>query len=136
MINHKNLLITLNDLKVKGLYHFMVLNTFQKNFILHHEELRNKGVRETLTRTYTVASVHDDSLRKPARAIVKKTKGTISFPAVPFPEFTRLKLGKRFALRIVSSSPGEQIHEYLRLVYKKKRIRLKNEEATLLIGFD
>ena len=55
--------------------------------------------------------------------IVIKDKGRIVFPPVPFPEIK--------AASVASASPGYRVDSYLR-----KKMNLKKDDATLLIGFD
>lgn len=136
MLNHKKLLVALNQLAVKGLYHYVLLTHTQKKDISLQEEPLNKGVLETLKRRFTICCIHDSSFREPTAPIVHTTKRGIILPQVPFPEFETIKIGKRHAKKVVSGSPGGKIHNYLQKMYQKKGIILQDDEATLLIGFD
>ncbi|MBW2975048.1 hypothetical protein KY366_04995 [Candidatus Woesearchaeota archaeon] len=140
--------------KIKGIDNFLLLNAEQKNKILElerKEERRtgriNLGVREAIYRKNTVCCSHDDSFREPPMAVVigvnkreivgeqnndgfrfygqnKEMEGYV-LPGLPFPELD--KAGKN----VVSSSPCYESDAYLR-----EMIKIGDDEATLLLGFD
>jgi len=107
--------------QVNGLSNFNVLNEGDRMKVLELEEERNIGVIESLKRDVTLVLTHDSGFRKPAKEIVKNG----IFPAVPFPEVK--------AKSVVSSSPNIDVHNYL---VNRFNIDLRNNEATLLIGFN
>lgn len=109
--------------KVKGLTGFLRLNKEDKENIFKLEEKNNYGVFEALARKHTFACAHDSDFREPASEIVAYRDGKINFPPVPFPEVKEKNA--------VSSSPGYKVDKYLR-----DRMKIRNDDATLLIGFD
>jgi hypothetical protein len=108
---------------LQGITRIYVLDEAEKKFIAQQEDENNLGVREAVKRQFCVCAVHDSNWREPAQNIVKQEKGEIVFPPVVFPEVP--------AHNVVSSSPGLNVHDYL-----SKKVRIENDEATLLIGFD
>ena len=112
----------INSLKqVKGLGNFNVLGAEDKLCILALEEERNIGVLQSIKMNHTLLITHDSDFREPAGPILINNL----FPSVPFPEVK--------AKSVVSSSPGIKVHNYL---VNKFKLNLREEDATLLIGFD
>ncbi len=115
----------INDLeKIKGLSNFIVLNENDRKFIKQNEESRNIGVLEAIKREHIIAFMHDSSFREPISKIIIEKDGKKIFPAVPFPEVK--------AKDVVSCSPGHKVDSYLR----KKMANVKEDDASLIIGFD
>jgi hypothetical protein len=110
--------------ETKGLDNVFLLKEDLKDIVRNLEEEHNDGVTSCLDRKFTVLLTHDSNFRDPVREIVKQESGKISFPPIPFPEVK--------ANNVVSSSPSEEVHNFL---VKKFKLNLK-DEATLLIGFD
>ncbi len=110
--------------QVKGLSNFNLLHDSHKKKILELEESRNHGVKECLSRQFTLLLTHDSSFRPPASSEVIEKGSSILFPPVPFPEVE--------AKDVVSSSPSKTVHDFL---VKEFNLKLK-DEATLLIGFN
>ena len=110
--------------RIKGLSNFIILNENDRRFILNNEEKNNFGVLEAVKRKHVIAFTHDSSFRKPAEKIAIKKNNKIIFPPVAFPEVK--------ARNVVSCSPGYKVDSYL----KKKMNNIKEENATLLVGFD
>jgi len=107
--------------KVEGLSNFIVLDEKDREFIEKNEESNNLGVLEAVKRKCLIAFTHDSSFRGPISKIVVGKK---IFPPVAFPEVKKRN--------VVSSSPGYKVDSYLR----KKMDNVKEEDATLLVGFD
>lgn len=110
--------------KVKGLSNFIVLDEDDRKFIKENEESNNLGVLEAVKRKYVIAFTHDSTFRKPAGEIVIEENNRRIFPPVAFPEVKRKE--------VVSCSPGYKVDAYL----KKKMKNVKEEDASLLVGFD
>ena len=110
---------------VKGISNINQLRAYDKKFIKENEDPNNLGVLECIKRKITLVITHDSTFRDPDSKISYEEHGQIYFPPVPFHEIT----GKN----VVSSSPGEKVHDYL---IERFKLRLKNNEATLLIGFN
>lgn len=116
----------LEDLKrVKGLDNLFLISDSEKERLLKIESSNNKGVDACLKREFTLMVTHDSSFRGPTEKIVTKDDGKIIFPPVSFPEVK--------ARNVVSSSPSSKVHKFL---VRRFNLKLKDEEATLLIGFD
>jgi len=111
-------------MQVKGLANFKLLTESQKEKIKEIVEPRNIGVQESLKREFTLLLTHDSTFRPPTTPEVIQEEGQVIFPPVPFPEVE--------AKDVVSSSPSEQVHNFL---VKEFNLELK-DEATLLIGFN
>ena len=118
-----DVLIDLN--KVNGLGNFKVLREEDKDKIRELEGSNNLGVKECLERKFTLLLTHDSSFREPVNKIVENADGQTIFPAVGFPEVR--------AKDVVSSSPSEKVHKAL---VERFNLKLREEEATLLIGFN
>jgi len=114
----------IESLKSAGLSNIYLLKEEDKDIILNMEEDENLGVKECIERKFTLVLTHDSGFRKPQGKIVKENNGNMIFPAVPFSEVN--------AKRVVSSSPGRDVHQFL---VKRFNLKLK-DDATLLIGFD
>lgn len=110
---------------IKGLSNVNQLRAYDKKWIKENEDPNNLGVLECIKRKITLVVSHDSSFRDPDLRISYEREGKIYFPAVPFHEIT----GKD----VVSSSPGEKVHNYL---VERFKLKLKNNDATLLIGFN
>ena len=110
---------------IKGLSNINILRAYDKKFIKDNEYKNNIGVFDCLNRQFTLTLTHDSTFRNPPSKISYEERGQLIFPGVPFPEVS----GKN----VVSSSPSEKIHNYLVSRFKMK---LMNNEATLLVGFD
>ena len=131
---------------------FIVLLEFDKKAIAEMPEGKgvvNTGVVEALSREITIAFSHNEKFRPSPCAIVllsckgkivgemtdsgkkyyggtKKSDGCV-LPAIPFPE---LELDGAFD-NVCSASPG-----YVADVFLRTRIKVKKNDATLLVGFD
>jgi len=110
--------------ETQGLANLKLLTDSQKKKIEEIEEPRNLGVREAIQRDFTILVTHDSTFRPPKSKEVIHEGGQVIFPPVPFPEVE--------AKNVVSSSPSEQVHNFL---VKEFELKL-TEEATLLIGFN
>lgn len=110
---------------IKGLSNINQLRAYDKKFIKENEDQNNLGVFECIKRKNTLVVTHDSTFRDPDSKISYEDHGQIYFPPVPFHEIT----GKD----VISSSPGEKVHTYL---VERFKLKLKNNEATLLIGFN
>ncbi|MDP6641824.1 MAG: hypothetical protein QGF74_00370 [Candidatus Nanoarchaeia archaeon] len=111
--------------KIEGLNHINLLNQEDKDVIINLEEEYNLGVSECIERDHVVVVTHNSNFREPERDIViNKEKQTV-FPALDFPEVK--------AKEVVSSSPGINVHNYLR---KRFDMKINGHHATLLIGFN
>ncbi len=111
---------------LNGLNDCAFINDYHKSElfrIILREEYANLGVFAALLRTHTLVVTHDSTFRQPCIPIVSKVGRNIVFPAVPFPELDMCN--------VVSSSPGFEAHEFLKSI-----IKVKSDEATLLIGFN
>lgn len=108
---------------LQGITRYYILTPADCAYITEHEDKTNLGVLEAVKRKYCVCLVHDSSWREPTQTIVRKENGQIVFPPVVFPEVA--------AKNVVSSSPGLDVHTYL-----TQRVKIIEDEATLLIGFD
>ena len=116
----------MNDLKnVKGLYKPIIINDMLKKEIRLMEKRNNLGVMECLNRSFCLFVLHDSDFREPISKIVVNDNGRVIFPAVGFPEVQ--------GMNVVSSSPSLKVHKFLS---KKLGLNLKEEEASLLLGFD
>ena len=102
-----------------------LLRAYDKKFIKQNEDPNNIGVLKSIERQFTLVVTHDSNFRGPDNKITIERNGSIIFPPVPFPELK----GKN----VISASPSSKIHNYL---VERFKMHLKNEEATLLIGFD
>lgn len=109
--------------RLPGITRHYLLTPIEQKYVNDHENENNAGVHEASMRMFCVCLVHDSTWREPTQTIVRKENGEIIFPPVVFPEVP--------AKNVVSSSPGLEIHDWL-----KKRVRVEGDEATLLIGFD
>ena len=114
----------IGSLQSAGLSNIYLLKEEDKDIILNMEEDENIGVKECIEREFTLVLTHDSGFRKPQGKIAKENNGKMIFPSVPFSEVN--------AKRVVSSSPGRDVHEFL---VKRFNLGLK-DDATLLIGFD
>ncbi|MBI2667431.1 hypothetical protein HYX17_01525 [Candidatus Woesearchaeota archaeon] len=119
----KDILEGLN--KVNGLNNVNILGDEDKDIIRNLEEENNIGVLECIDRNHVVMVVHNSGFREPEKNMVIKENGIAIFPALEFPEVK--------AKDVVSSSPGINVHEYLR---RRFNLNIDNEHATLLIGFN
>ena len=106
-----------------GITRYYLLSKEDCEYVSSHEDAHNLGVLESVKRQYCVCLVHDDNWREPTQTIVRNENGQVVFPPVVFPEVP--------AKNVVSSSPGIEVHSYL-----CQRVKVKGNEATLLIGFD
>ncbi len=141
---------------IKGLDNFLLLNEVQKNKILSLELKREKagkkinlGVREAIYRRTTICCSHAHSFREPTLPIVIGVNNTkiigeqnnngfkfynteknnkIEKYVLPGLSFQELE---QIGTNIVSSSPCFSSDVYLRNLTK-----IKDDEATLLLGFD
>ncbi len=114
-----------NLAKIKGLSNVKLLTEDDKKQIIKLEDKNNIGVIECANRKHTLILTHDNKFREPASEVVINKEGRIIFPSVPFPEVK--------AKKVISSSPSEKVHNFL---VKKHNLKIKNNDATLLIGFD
>lgn len=110
---------------IKGISNINQLRAYDKKFIKENEDSNNLGVHACIKRKVTLMITHDSSFRDPDAKISYEERGQVYFPPVPFHEIS----GKN----VVSSSPGEKVHNYL---VERFKLKLTNNEATLLIGFD
>lgn len=92
-------------LSIQGIKEVVELSDADRRYIFEHEQERNHGVFECLRRQVLFAATHDSTFRDPDEAIVMQTGERVIFPVVEFHEIKRKKVS--------SSSPGEEIHEYL-----------------------
>ncbi|MBI2663452.1 hypothetical protein HYX15_02875 [Candidatus Woesearchaeota archaeon] len=116
----------LDDLrKINGLNNISLLNEEDKDIIRNLEEENNIGVIECIERKYVIVLTHNSEFREPEKDIVVQNGNGIIFPALEFPEIK--------ANNVVSSSPGINVHNYLR---KKFSMDIDDEHATLLVGFN
>ncbi len=109
--------------QVNGLDNVIILSEKDKETIKKLEENNNLGVLEAIKRKFVVACSHNSTFRPPLTKIVEEKNGKIVFPPVPFPEVK--------AKDVVSGSPSLKVHNFL-----SKRINLKKDDATLIIGFN
>src|SRR3989344_4044442 len=107
-----------------GLGKPMLLTTTMRKRVIELEAPENTGVIAVLRRQHVFVVTHDISFRKPQEPITKKMKGGVVFPAIPFPEIKGA----------ISASPGNPVHRYLITLLRKRAIRVKKDDATLLIG--
>jgi hypothetical protein len=108
-----------------GITDVIELSSDSRKYIRAHEEIRNNGVLETITRDHVVVFLHNHLFRDPADTIVKKNASDeVYFPWVPFPEIE----GKR----VLSASPWESIHSYLVQFFPYH----EKDDATVLVGWD
>ncbi len=110
-------------LQLQGITRQYVLTKEDSLHIQSIEDPHNLGVMEAVKHQYCVCLVHDSTWREPTQTIVHNSNGKIVFPPVVFPEVP--------AKNVVSSSPGINVHAYL-----CKKVEVRGDEATLLIGFD
>ncbi|MBS3149186.1 hypothetical protein J4455_00630 [Candidatus Woesearchaeota archaeon] len=110
---------------IKGISNIHQLRAYDKKFIKENESPNNLGVHACIKRKVTLMITHDSSFRDPDSRISYEDHGQIYFPPVPFHEIS----GKN----VISSSPGEKVHDYL---VERFKLKLLNKEATLLISFD
>ena len=110
--------------QVKGLSNFNLLHDSHKKKILELEESRNTGVKECLSRQFTLLLTHDSTFRPPTSPEVINKDNEVTFPPIAFPEVE--------AKDVVSSSPSKSVHD---LLVKEFNLKLK-DEATLIIGFN
>jgi len=137
MDDNKKLMKALNELGIKGLRGFIIIGSPQKEFIVRSEEKRNIGVNESLKRKYTICCLHDSFFREPLGNITQKNEaGEIYFPGLPFPEMARLQINENKAKNIVSGSPSVRVNSYLNNIYSIRGIKVREDEATIIIGFD
>lgn len=117
---------TIERLKnIEGLGAVFYLNKKDKQKIKELEDANNHGVFEALKREITIMLTHDSKFKGPEAPIVKKIENNIVFPPVPFSEIDKKN--------VVSSSPSPKVHK---LLIERFRLDLRNEEATLIIGYD
>lgn len=109
---------------IQGIKEVIELSDADRRYIFEHEEDRNHGVYESLRKQVLFAATHDATFREPDEAIVMKAWKKVIFPTVKFHEIQRAS--------VVSSSPWEEVHEYL----VPKFQNLGEYDATLIIGFD
>ena len=108
--------------KIEGLSNIKLLKKEDKQNIIELEDKNNIGVIECIKRNHTLILTHDERFREPTGEIVINK---VTFPPIPFPEIK--------AKNVVSSSPSENVHN---LLVKKYTLKIINNDATLLIGFD
>lgn len=111
-------------LSIQWIKEVVVLSDSDRRHIFEHEEDRNHGVYESLRKQVLLAATHDSTFREPDEAIVMKAEKKVIFPTVKFYEIQRSS--------VVSSSPGQEVHEYL----VPKFQNLWEYDATLIIWFD
>lgn len=109
---------------VRGLHNFTILSDEDKKTILEMEDGRNTGVLACLGRRFVLAATHDSVFRQPIGSLVVQTSEGIVFPAQPFPEV---------GAKSISASPSKKVHDY---IVSKFNMKITDEHATLLIGFD
>ncbi|GAB0174986.1 MAG: hypothetical protein HHAS10_08650 [Candidatus Altimarinota bacterium] len=110
---------------IEGITEVIELSDEARKYIRNHEEIRNTGVLETISRDHVVVFLHNSHFRNPVEPIVTKNNSEeIYFPGIPFPEIQ----GKR----VVSSSPGKKVHEYLLNFFPYHQ----TDDATVLVGWD
>ena len=119
----KDILEELN--RVNGLNNINLLNDEDKDIVRNLEEDNNIGVLECIDRNHVVMVVHNSGFREPEKDMVIKENNVVIFPALVFPEVK--------AKDVISSSPGINVHDYLR---KRFDLNIDDEHATLLIGFN
>ena len=108
-----------------GITDAIEVSTDSRKYIRAHEEIRNSGVLETISRDHVVVFLHNHLFRDPADSIVEKNASNETyFPWVPFPEIA----GKR----VISASPWENIHTYLIQYFPYH----EKDDATVLVGWD
>ncbi len=111
--------------KIEGLSNIKLLKKEDKQNIIGLEDKNNIGVIECIKRNHTLVLTHDERFREPISKTVMNKNKKIIFPSIEFPEVR--------AKNVVSSSPSEKVHN---LLVKKYNIKIINNDATLLIGFD
>ena len=109
---------------IRGLGKPMLLTTTMRKRVRELDAPENTGVIAVLRRQHVFVVTHDASFRKPQEPITKQTTRGIVFPAIPFPEIKGA----------ISASPGNTVHRYLITLLRKRAIRVKKDDATLLIG--
>lgn len=110
---------------VRGILDVKVLSKEDKQKIFELEKEENVGIFECLKRKSAVIIVHDSEFRDPVGDLVVVKEGKVVFPVLEFPE-----LGY---MNSVSSSPSQEVHDFLVKRYSLKRDK---ECATIVIGFD
>lgn len=111
--------------QINGLGNVRLLTNSHKQLILSLEEKNNHGVLECINREFTLLLTHDSFFREPAGDIVLQNDDKIILPPVAFPEV--------YGKNVVSSSPSAKVHDAM---VEELGLNLREEEATLLIGFD
>jgi len=104
----------------KGLHKPKYLSEKQKNKVRLLNEPTNIGLEEVLNKKNVILVFHDSYFRNPPQKITKKIRNEIVFPSIPFPEIKNS----------ISASPSKKLHEYL-----SKNIKIKDDWASLLVGF-
>lgn len=112
-------------LKVKWITNWIVLTQADREYIWNHEEERNHGVFECISKKYLICVLHDDNFRNPDADIVVTYHDKVIFPAVPFHE---VELNST-----ISSSPSVLVHNYL---CEKFDFYVPENYASILIWFD
>lgn len=123
MVEIKKIIDDLN--RINGLGNINLLNEKDRDIIRNLEEENNIGVIECIERRYVIVVTHNSNFREPEKDIVVQNGNGIIFPALEFPEIK--------ADSVISSSPGINVHNYLR---KKFNMNIDDEHATLLVGFN
>src|SRR3989338_2813578 len=108
-----------------GLDNVYLLSEEDKKIIHELEEANNHGVHACIASQVTLVLTHDSRFREPVSIIVKNESNKITFPPVSFPEVKQKN--------VLSSSPSKEVHDFL---VKHFNLRLTEEDATLLIGFE
>ncbi len=94
-------------------------------YIRLHEEQRNHGVLQAISRKNIICLIHNSDWRNaPSWLVSKDLAGNIVFPGLPFPEI----IGKW----VISGSPSKQIHEYLLQFFPYA----SHGDATIIVGWD
>ena len=110
---------------VNGLYNFIILNGNDRKEILLLENSWNFGIKECLTKDIVVLAIHNSLFETPKEVFkIQKDKKVTLLPV----NFHYLE-----DMNAVSGSPSLKVHDYL---IKKYDLKLNDEEATLLVGFD
>jgi hypothetical protein len=101
------------------------LSSHSREYIRTHEESRNHGVMEVLSREHVVCFLHNSDFRKPESSLVHKDNSwEIIFPPVSFSEIS--------GVSVVSGSPSEAVHMYLLKYFPYA----SEGDASILVGWD
>jgi hypothetical protein len=101
------------------------LSPHSREYIRMHEESRNHGVMEVVSREHVVCFLHNSEFREPESALVEKDiSWEVIFPPVSFSEI--------IGSSVVSGSPSESIHNYLLRYFPYA----SPGDASVVVGWD